>query len=167
MLKRIMNIQLLVLLLSLLARLAFRLQADCLFLAIADNSQSNPRVRFCPAHQSDQPIGVIDVSRGGTTVETWTPDSVLRKIDAPEVTSKLAEWDEKIAAYDRKADLRNRIKRHHDWVARMKKDGKEIPADRTLPSDLRPGPAMDQNRPVSLSRLSVPGAGGAGDSPGS
>ena len=27
------------------------------------------------------PIGVIDVSRGGTTVETWTPDSVLRKIE--------------------------------------------------------------------------------------
>ncbi|MEM8734916.1 MAG: hypothetical protein AAGG44_11870, partial [Planctomycetota bacterium] len=24
------------------------------------------------------PIGIIDVSRGGTTVETWTPDSVLR-----------------------------------------------------------------------------------------
>ena len=29
----------------------------------------------------------------------------------------------------------------------MKKDGKEIPADRKVPSDLRPGPAMDQNRP--------------------
>lgn len=93
------------------------------------------------------PIGVIDVSRGGTTVETWTPDSVLRKIDTPEVTSKLAQWDEKVAAYDPQQDLEDRIKRHHDWVARMEKDGKQIPADRTVPSDLRPGPAMDQNRP--------------------
>ncbi len=99
-------------------------------------------------HMATQvPIGVIDVSRGGTTVETWTPDSVLRKIDTPEVTSKLAEWDEKVAAYDPNKDLEDRIKRHHDWVARMKKDGKEIPADRKEPSDLRPGPAMDQNRP--------------------
>ena len=33
-------------------------------------------------HMASQvPIGVIDVSRGGTTVETWTPDPVLRKID--------------------------------------------------------------------------------------
>jgi sialate O-acetylesterase len=93
------------------------------------------------------PIGVIDVSRGGTTVETWTPDSVLRKIDKPEVKAKLAEWDEKVADYDPRKDLEDRIKRHRDWVARMKEDGKAIPADREVPSDLRPGPAMDQNRP--------------------
>lgn len=96
---------------------------------------------------SGVPIGVIDVSRGGTTVETWTPDAVLRKIDTPEVKSKLAEWVEKVAAFDPKQDLEDRVKRHNEWVARMKKEGKEIPADRTAPSDLRPGPAMDQNRP--------------------
>ncbi|HAS83034.1 MAG TPA: hypothetical protein DCS43_10275 [Verrucomicrobia bacterium] len=27
------------------------------------------------------PIGMINVSRGGTTVETWTPLAVLRQID--------------------------------------------------------------------------------------
>ncbi len=93
------------------------------------------------------PIGVIDVSRGGTTVETWTPDAVLRRIKAPEIKSKLIEWDEKVAQYNPQADLEERIKRHHEWVARMEKEGNEIPADRTVPSDLRPGPAMDQNRP--------------------
>jgi len=29
------------------------------------------------------------------------------------------------------------MKRHHDWVARIKEDGKEIPADRKVPSDVR------------------------------
>jgi sialate O-acetylesterase len=99
-------------------------------------------------HMATQvPIGVIDVSRGGTTVETWTPDPVLRKIDADQVRALLADWDKKVADFDPKQDLQARIKRYHDWVARMKKAGREIPADRKVPSDLRPGPAMDQNRP--------------------
>jgi sialate O-acetylesterase len=115
---------------------------------------------------SGAPIGVIDVSRGGTTVETWTPNSVLRKIDTPEVKAKLADWDEKVAAFDAQKDLEERIKRHNDWVAKMEKDGKEIPADRKAPTDLRPGPAMDQNRPgncyasmiAPLSGLAIKGA---------
>jgi len=99
-------------------------------------------------HMASQvPIGVVDVSRGGTTVETWTPDPVLRTIDTPEIAAKLAEWDDKVAQFDPQKDLEDRVKRHHEWVARMEKDGKEIPADRTEPTDLRPGPAMDQNRP--------------------
>ena len=99
-------------------------------------------------HMASQiPIGVIDTSRGGTTVETWTPEPVLRKIKSEHVTSLLTEWDQKVAEWDAKKDLESRIKKHHDWVARMKKDGKPIPADRTIPDDLRPGPAFDTNRP--------------------
>ncbi len=99
-------------------------------------------------HMASQiPIGVIDTSRGGTTVETWTPEPILRKIKSEHVTNLLTEWDEKVAAWDAKKDLESRIKKHHDWVARMKKDGKKIPADRTVPDDLRPGPAFDANRP--------------------
>lgn len=93
------------------------------------------------------PIGVVDASRGGTTVETWTPVSVLREIKTPEVSGLLTRWDEKVAAFDSKADLENRIKKHNDWVVNMKKQGKEIPANKTVPTDLLPGPAMDQNRP--------------------
>ena len=112
------------------------------------------------------PIGVLDVSRGGTTVETWTPDSDLRKINTPEVKSKLAEWDEKVGQFDPKKDLAERIKRHHEWVARMKKQKKKIPSDRKIPSDFRPGPALDQNRPgncyasmiAPIAGLSVKGA---------
>src|SRR5690606_28149740 len=51
------------------------------------------------------PIGVIDLSRGGTTVETWTPDAVLRGIDTPEVTELLADWDRRVATWDAQADL--------------------------------------------------------------
>jgi len=99
-------------------------------------------------HMASQiPIGVIDTSRGGTCVETWTPDPVLRKIDTPQVKAKLAEWDEKVAQFDPKKDLEDQVKRHHEWVARMTKEGKEIPADRKVPTELRPGPAADMNRP--------------------
>ena len=99
-------------------------------------------------HMASQvPIGVIDASRGGTTVETWTPTGVLEKIDTPEVKALLADWREKIAAWDPEADLENRVKNHHRWVENMKKQGREIPKDRTVPTDLRPGPAMDHNRP--------------------
>jgi len=97
-------------------------------------------------HMTSQvPIGVIDASRGGTTVETWTPTAVLEKIDTPEVAALLSEWQQKIAAWDSKQDLENRIKNHHNWVKNMKKQGRK--ADRPIPDDLRPGPAMDHNRP--------------------
>ena len=99
-------------------------------------------------HMSAQvPIGVIDTSRGGTTVETWTPPAALKKIDTPEVKDKLADWDKKIAEWDPKKDLENRIKNFHRWVADMKKRGQKVPEHRKAPADLRPGPAMDQNRP--------------------
>ncbi|MCF7975915.1 MAG: hypothetical protein K9N55_19015 [Phycisphaerae bacterium] len=93
------------------------------------------------------PIGVIDVSRGGTNLETWLPIDVLAATDTPEVQATLAEWDKKIDEFDAEKDLEDRIKRHHQYVERMNKEGKAIPADRTVPSDLRPGPAMDYNRP--------------------
>lgn len=99
-------------------------------------------------HMASQvPIGVIDASRGGTTVETWTPISVLKKINTQEVGDLLAGWDEKVAAWDPQQDLEKQVQNHHNWVANMKKQGREVPADRTVPTELRPGPAMDQNRP--------------------
>jgi sialate O-acetylesterase len=96
---------------------------------------------------SGVPIGVVDVSRGGTTVETWTPDAVIRKIDTEPVKSLLADWDQKVAAWDPKKDLEDQIQRHKQWVEKMTKDGKPIPADRKEPTELRPGPALDANRP--------------------
>jgi sialate O-acetylesterase len=101
-------------------------------------------------HMATQiPIGIIDASRGGTCIETWLPLDFLKSIDTPEVQSLLSEWDRKVAEFDPRKDLADRLKGHTDWVARMKASGREseIPADRKPPSDLRPGPAMDMNRP--------------------
>lgn len=99
-------------------------------------------------HMATQiPIGIVDVSRGGTSLVSWTPTEVLETIATPEVKSTLAEWDEKIAEYSAQKDLENRVKQFNDWAARMKAEGKTIPADRKMPTDLQPGPAMDMNRP--------------------
>ena len=96
---------------------------------------------------SKVPIGVIDASRGGTTVETWTPLEVLRKIETPQVKQSLTAWDEKIADWDSAADLTRRVTQFQNKIARLTKEGKPLPAKEAEPTDLRPGPAMDQNRP--------------------
>ncbi len=93
------------------------------------------------------PIGVIDASRGGTTVEAWTPDEDLRQIVTPQVSNLLREWDEKVAEWDATADLQQRIANFKSRVERFANEGRPIPANEKEPTDLRPGPAMDQNRP--------------------
>lgn len=99
-------------------------------------------------HMASQvPIGVIDASRGGTTVETWTPTPVLKTIDSPRVQTLLTDWDQKVADYDAQADLEDRIKNFRQKVARFEKEGKQLPANEIEPTDLHPGPPMDQNRP--------------------
>lgn len=99
-------------------------------------------------HMASQvPIGVIDASRGGTTVETWTPTSVLNEMDSERVKSLMAEWDQKVSQWAPEADLAKRVENHRQKVARFAKEGRQMPASETEPSDLRPGPAMDQNRP--------------------
>ncbi len=113
------------------------------------------------------PIGIIDASRGGTTVETWTPLAVLRSLDSESTKAKLAKFDAEVAAWDAKADLEKRIASHRNWIARQKKEGKPIPADKQEePSDLRPGPIANHNFPghcyagmiSPLAGLSVKGA---------
>lgn len=93
------------------------------------------------------PIGVIDTSIGGTTLETWTPRSAIAPLEEPAVKALVANWAQQIAEFDPHADLAQRVARHHEWVKRMTDQGKQIPADRVTPTDLRPGPVMDRNRP--------------------
>jgi len=113
------------------------------------------------------PIGVIDASRGGTTVETWTPLAVLRAMDSEPAKAKLAYFDKAVAEWDPRADLENRIAQHRQWIERQTQEGKPIPDDRKQPpSDLRPGPIGDHNYPGNcyagmispLAGLSVKGA---------
>lgn len=89
---------------------------------------------------SQVPIGLIDASIGGTTVETWTPEDVLRKIEGKETQELLKEWTDKIASYDPQADLKSRIDRYNG-------NEQKKPSGKPAPSDLRPGPVADMNRP--------------------
>ena len=113
------------------------------------------------------PIGVIDASRGGTTVETWTPLPVLRAMDSKPTKAKLAFFDQAVKNWDPQADLKNRIVRHRQWITRQTKQGKPIPENKKQPpSDLRPGPIGNHNFPghcyagmiAPIAGLSVKGA---------
>ena len=99
---------------------------------------------------SGVPIGVIDASRGGTTVETWTPREVLEGLDAAVVRAKLQDWDERVATWDAEADLARRVQQAQQRRARLEAEGKPVPANQQAdPTDLRPGPVADHNLPGS------------------
>lgn len=100
-------------------------------------------------HMASQiPIGVIDASRGGTTIETWTPISVLREMESKTTQAKLASFATAVSQWDAEADLEKRIKQHRQWLISQKKIGKTIPENRKAePSDLRAGPIADHNHP--------------------
>jgi len=93
-------------------------------------------------HMASQvPIGVIDTSIGGTTLEAWTPMEVVRKIDAPETRQWLAEYDKEVAEFDPQKDLAERIRRKKEWLARKEKEGHKVrPVNQVIPSDLRTVP---------------------------
>ena len=87
------------------------------------------------------PIGVIDTSIGGTTVEAWTPMEVVRKIDAPQTKQWLAEYDKAVAEFDPQKDLEERIRRKKEWLAKKAKEGHQVrDVNKVIPSDLRTVP---------------------------
>ncbi len=94
------------------------------------------------------PIGLVDVSVGGTTVEAWTPDEALRNIKAETVTSMMAMWDQKIADWDPQKDLETRQERQRKVAEQHREKGTEVPGRfRKVPTEMLPGPAVDRNRP--------------------
>ena len=99
---------------------------------------------------SGVPVGVIDASRGGTTIETWTPRAVLREMESVPVEAKLADWDKRVAEWSPEADLERRIAQHRQRLERMQEEERPIPDDqRAEPADLQPGPIADHNYPGS------------------
>lgn len=100
-------------------------------------------------HMASQvPIGVIDTSRGGTTVETWTPRQVIEGLSSPTAQAKLKSFVDGAAKWNAEEDLKQRIEQHENWIAQQTKAGKAIPDNRkSAPADLRPGPIGDTNFP--------------------
>ena len=93
------------------------------------------------------PIALINTSRGGSTVQAWTPISRMRKLSDPDVKRMIAESDEKIAAYDPHENLKKQIAKFENKVAQMKKEGKKIPANMKPPTELDPGPLYTHKVP--------------------
>lgn len=118
------------------------------------------------AMASGVPIGLIDASVGGTTVETWVPKPVVAKEEGKETRDMVQTWADKIAAYDAKADLEKQIANYERNKLNREKQGNPLPADSKPPSELRPGPIADRNQPgycyasmiQPLEGLSVKGA---------
>ncbi len=114
---------------------------------------------------SKVPIGLIDASVGGTTMEAWTPIEVSRACEAPEVKDMLAGWEQKVKEWDPEKHLQEQIKRHNDRVERAKKEGKDV-SGMVAPSEHKPGPDKDRNYPGNcykgliepIAGLSVKGA---------
>jgi sialate O-acetylesterase len=51
------------------------------------------------------PIAIVDVSRGGSSLVSWTPTDVLKSIDTPEVKDTLTDWDKKVSEFNPQKDL--------------------------------------------------------------
>jgi len=91
-------------------------------------------------HMASQvPIGAIDASYWGTTIESWVPRSVVESMDSELVRALLAEWKRKADGFDPQKDLADRVKRYYK-LRTEKKDAVDNP-----PTDLRKGPGDDQN----------------------
>ena len=95
------------------------------------------------------PIGLIDTSIGGTTVEAWTPLASQQASKDAATVATLAEWKAKVDAWDPQADLQNEIKKYENRVNSFKKQGK--PTDNLKkPTEHRPGPREGKAHPGNL-----------------
>ena len=104
---------------------------------------------------SQVPIGLVDASLGGTTVEAWISPETLKKM--PENDSLLQQWNNKVATYDPEKDLKEKIKNWEIRSAARIKEGLEPAPKPTEPS---PYPAYDRNFPgSSYTGMVVPIAG--------
>lgn len=90
------------------------------------------------------PIGLIDVSRGGTTVEAWVSPATLA--DMPENAELIKQWNDKVEAYDPVESLKSSISNWEKRSESRKKQGLETKPKPTEPS---PSPALSPNFPGS------------------
>ena len=92
------------------------------------------------------PIGIVDASVGGTTIETWTSPATMKSI--PESEGLYAKWEQKLAQgrerFNPERDLEERI-RNWRGESEVRKRLKMPPVPK--PSGLRTEPRLDHNEP--------------------
>ncbi len=93
---------------------------------------------------SQVPIGLIDVSMGGTTVEAWLNPETLAGM--PENSGLLKQWNDKAAAYDPVENIKTQIRNWEKDSAARIKDGQK-PEPKPVKPSL--GPTFDRNFPGS------------------
>jgi sialate O-acetylesterase len=93
---------------------------------------------------SQIPIGLIDVSVGGTTLEAWLSSGMLQTL--PENKKLIAEWDKKVNAYNPTDNLNMKIANWEKRSEIRKQQGLEPTPNPTEPD---PDPALDRNYPGS------------------
>lgn len=98
---------------------------------------------------TDVPIGLIDTSIGGTTIEAWTPLSAMRASKDPATLAMLAQWKSKVDEWDPEADLQNEIKKYENKLEKLKKEGKSTDQLKR-PTEHRPGPREGNAHPGNL-----------------
>ena len=101
------------------------------------------------------PVGLIDTSWGGTTVEAWISRSTLEKI--PQARPLLDDWDVRIAAYDPDASLAELVARWESCAEKLKAEGRD---PEPKPTEPKPGPAVNRNNPgAAYNAIIAPMAG--------
>jgi len=95
---------------------------------------------------SEVPIGIIDASRWGTTVETWTPLPALRSLETPSVKASLSEWDKRVADYTPENALKNRVANYNARTENMRKHGRDV-SHRKAPTEIPLSPLFNANHP--------------------
>ncbi|MFC1739729.1 sialate O-acetylesterase [Planctomycetota bacterium] len=104
---------------------------------------------------SGVPIGLIDASWGGTTIEAWTSRTKLATI--PDSKGLTDEWDQRIAKYDSVASLKAEIEQWEKDSKQRKQHGEQPDPKPTEPE---PDPVTDRNNPAaSFNAMVAPIAG--------
>jgi sialate O-acetylesterase len=104
---------------------------------------------------SQVPIGLIDASVGGTTVEAWTTRSSFTRLAGSQAV--LGGWEAKVAAYDPLASIARKRAAWEKDTEKRKKAG-QAPKPRPVAPD--PDPAFDRNNPgASYNGMIAPLAG--------
>jgi sialate O-acetylesterase len=94
-------------------------------------------------HQATQiPIGLIDVSIGGTTLEAWLSPAMLQSMRADD--SLLADWNQRLNSYDPVENLKKKIS---NWEKRSEARRKQGLDPNPKPTEPDPSPALDRNFP--------------------
>lgn len=95
---------------------------------------------------SQVPIGIVDASRGGTTVETWTSTDSLKQI--PEAEGLIAELAKRRAQREKNFNAENELKeRVRVWGVASEERAKLKLPPVPKPTKLRTGPGPDRNDP--------------------